>query len=297
MMITNDLFMKGVNRMNMEKAVEELLKAYSEIFDRQGAPEWAVHKKGKPGEFVRPTIPFVGKDYFEQDHKILVYASAENLTGYKSTKGYLDDDIAKNRHRWDLNNNPENLSDDEFPIVHMQPMNDGGLAVVALYLLSKLEPTREFDCKPKEFIEMLSFGNCGKFSIEANNNIDYAYNKEKLCVSLEYIKADIEYLNPNYIIIPQGIYSTIKTDIDKIKGNAIIVPIYQINSGVINRTVKRYYERINITELYPLIADFYDKIKYSGKTKENFLAIFSYLDKVFIREKINKEDNHGSNNK
>lgn len=286
--------------MNMEKAVEELLKEYSEIFDRLGAPEWAVHKKGMSGEFVIPTIPFVGKNYFEQKHKILVYASAENLTGYKSSNGYLDeDDIAKNRHRWDLNNNPANLSDDVFPNVHMQPMNDGGLAVVALYLLSKLEPTQEYDCKPKDFIELLTFGNFGKFSIEVANdiNIDYAHDKDKLSVSWEYIKADIAILDPDFIIIPQRIYNAMKSEIENIKGNSIIVPIYQINSGVINRTIKRYNECVNITELYPLIADFYDKIKYSGKTKENFLAIFSYLDNVFNRENIIKEDNNGSNNK
>lgn len=281
--------------MNMEKAVEELLKAYSEIFDRQGAPEWAVHKKGKPGEFVRPSIPFVGKDYFKQEHKILVYASAENLSKYD---GRIDDDKkAVNRHRWYFEN--ESKSETEYPNVHMQPMNDGSLAVVVLYFLEKLGCLPSDTITPKKLLETIAFGNFSKFSYEGNGktNEDKATNKKILGKSIKYIESDLEVLKPDYVIMPKSIFGTLNDDMDKIKGNAEIIGIYQINNRVINCTINRIYKnkKVTVESLDTTIASFYEKIKYKNKSKENFLSIFSYLDEVF--DDVFKEDNHGSNNK
>lgn len=273
--------MKGVDIMNMEKAVEELLKAYSEIFDRQGAPEWAVHKKEKSDEFVRPTIPFVGKDYFEQDHKILVYASAENLSKYD---GRIDDDKkAENRHRWYFEN--ESKSETEFPNVHMQPMNDGSLAIVVLYFLEKLGCLPSDTITPKQLLETIAFGNFSKFTYEGNGktNEDKATNKEILGKSIKYINSDLEVLKPDYVIMPKSILDTLNDDIDKIKGNAKIIGIYQINNRVINCTINRIYKnkKVTVESLDTTIASFYEKIKYKNKSKENFLSVFSYLDEVF----------------
>ena len=89
--------------MNYEAAVEKLKLEYKEIFTKEnGKPAWAYHKKSSPLQLIMPTIPFVGKNYFEQTKKVLLYASAENLSYYKTLDyvDYLDeDDKAINRHR------------------------------------------------------------------------------------------------------------------------------------------------------------------------------------------------------
>lgn len=87
-----------------ESLVLNLLESYNKI-SKENTPEWAVHKRNSD-ELVKPTIPFVGKQYAEQKMKILIYASAENLSDYwkgndKHWPGdWLDDDsCAANRHR------------------------------------------------------------------------------------------------------------------------------------------------------------------------------------------------------
>ena len=78
----------------------KLRKLYTQIFaSKNHKPSWAVHKitPEHAHELIHCPIPFVGKNYGKQNTKILLYASAENLTGYN---GYLDDDqYAINRHR------------------------------------------------------------------------------------------------------------------------------------------------------------------------------------------------------
>ncbi|MGN0689563.1 MAG: hypothetical protein ACI4KH_03980 [Oscillospiraceae bacterium] len=265
--------------MNMENAVKDLLKAYSEIFAEQGAPEWAFHKIEKPEEYIHPSIPFVGKDYFEQKHKILVYASAENLSKYD---GRIDDDEkAKNRHRWYFEN--ESNSETEFPDVHMQPMDDGGLAVVAMYFLEKLGYLTDDNITPKQFLETLSFGNFSKFTYEGSKtkNEDKATDSDILSKSIDYIKTDLAVLKPDYVIMPQSIYKTLRRRIDEIKGDIKIIGIYQINNRVVNCTINKIYKdkKVPKESLNTAIASFYEKIQYNKR--ENFLSVFPYLDKVF----------------
>ena len=75
-----------------------LLQQYQTIMDNPNSfPSWAKKKKSNHDEFIKCTIPFVGKDYFCHKPRILVYASAENLTKYN---GDFDrDEDAVNRHR------------------------------------------------------------------------------------------------------------------------------------------------------------------------------------------------------
>lgn len=135
--------------MKQEDIVEKLLNRYELIFEElcsDGKPDWAVRKKSNPDLFVHPTIPFVGKNYIEQDKKILIYASAENLTSYQ---GHLDDDdlVAKDRHRYYYNKSHDRF----FPDVHIQPMQDGCLMNVLRYVCEKFEIA--IPEEPKEMLE------------------------------------------------------------------------------------------------------------------------------------------------
>lgn len=271
---------------------EQLQKIYRHIFsEKNNIPNWTTHKitVGHTHEAIHCPIPFVGKDYHKETPKILLYASAENLTGYN---GYLDsDEDAINRHRnfyeWSVKK-----GDTFYPNVHIQPINDGTLALVALYVYMKFQPTDQI--KPSEFLERFSFANYCKYTIQSENqnghfkNQDYASNAEYLQYSHAYIKADIEILKPDYIIMPKAIYWTDRDFIDDVKGCAKIIPIYQMNARNINLRIKKY-PRTPIEELEPVLCDWYKQLHsngITGKTKENFLSIFAYIDNILQTHNI-----------
>ena len=263
----------------MENQLHEL---YTSIFaSRKNEPNWAMHKaaSGHTQKLIHCPIPFVGKDYPQQKTNILLYASAENLTGYN---GYLDDDqYAIHRHRNFFEHSISN-SDTFFPNVHIQPINDGCLPIVALYLYLQFHTIDEI--MPAAFLERISLANYCKYTIQSSSqNQDYATNKNYLEHSHEYIKADIEILKPEYIIIPKIIYWTDQEFIDQVKGNAKVIPIYQMNARNINLRIKKYPQK-GLAELPLVLGRWYNRLEANGikgKTKENFLSVFSYLDEVF----------------
>ena len=114
--------------MEQQELVNELIASYRKLFAEQSAKDalpWAQTKRNNPNEFVSPTIPFVGKNYATQKTKILLYASAENLSGYLDPKngGWLDnDEEAINRHRKWFDKYSEGRF---FPDVHLKPIKDG----------------------------------------------------------------------------------------------------------------------------------------------------------------------------
>jgi len=284
----------------MEK---ELLEAYRQIFkSKNNEPSWAVHKttEGHTNELVHCPIPFVGKNYAKQNVKVLLYASAENLVGYKDTDKLYCDELAINRHRNYFNDSVLN-SDSFFPNVHIAPINDGSLLTVALYIYLKI--TKLEVSTPKDFLEMISFGNYCKYTATPKvvkgkmRNEDYVRNRRKLKESHEYIKKDIEVLKPDYIIMFGCIRDTERAFIDKVKGDACVIPIYQINATTINTKInkdERYtVDKNNIEkhlgELEEVIQCWYKKLndnKISGDTKKNYLSVFPYVDDVLKKEGI-----------
>ena len=271
--------------MIMMEHKKELSKRYSQIFEENKAPEWSVHKKSSPNEFVKPTIPFVGKKYFEQNKKILVYASAENLSDYYEKGGWLDDDsVACDRHRYYFENSIKENSY-FYPSVHIQPFNDGCLVLTSAYIKEKVDTLN--DCDPKEFLEQICFANYCKYTIQCNPgeniNVDYADDKSKLEYSREFIKADVETLSPDYIVMPKSIYETEKAFIDEVKGQAKIVPIFQMNARNINMRISKKYEPIDKNKFNHTLLRWHSKLnRYGiiGKTKDNFLSVFTYLDHI-----------------
>ena len=268
----------------MEKRLRE---RYERIFSgKKNEPAWATHKNssGHTHELIHCPIPFVGRNYEQQKVKILLYASAENLTGYD---GYLDaDEDAINRHRnffeWSIAK-----ADTFFPNVHIQPVNDGCLPIVALYLYMKFQSVDHIT--PAEFLERIALANYCKYTIQPDTangrarNQDYAGERDYLAQSHAYIKADIETLKPDYIIMPKMIYWADREFIDQIKGTAKIIPIYQMNARNINLRIKKY-PKTSVQKLNAVLRQWYIHLEANGikgKTKENFLSVFAYLDDVF----------------
>lgn len=269
----------------MEKS---LLDVYKQIFsNRMNEPAWAVHKTtlNHTRELIHCSIPFVGKYYHQEKTKILLYASAENLSDY-CCKGqdYLDcNDYAVNRHRNSFDSSVSK-PDVFFPDVHIQPINDGCLAIVALYVYLKFQSIDKI--LPAEFLERISLANYCKYSIQPDpskpKNQDYAGNPNYLSKSHAYVENDIKILKPDYIIMPKTIYWADRDFVDAVKGDAKIIPIYQINARNINLRIKNY-PRIALQELHPELMKWYENLGsngISGETQKNFLSIFHYLDDV-----------------
>lgn len=288
-----------------ELTTNQLLEAYRKI-RKNATPEWAVHKidPDRSNELVVPTIPFVGKQYVNRPKKILVYASAENLTNYcageQTDRPWLDDDFqAENRHRKCFDD-PQLQKNPIIPYVHCGPMDTGLLLTAVLHIASKLDIFNFENLTLRDFCESIAFGNYGKYSIETayqlssrrgisveeakKVNLDYAGNIGIMEASHSFIKADIETLKPDYIIIPSKMYGAAKLFVDSIKGDAIIIPIMQMLAGNVNNHIapnsrrKTTYKKYSIEELPPVV-----QMSYNGMTdvnRDNYLYVFGYLDQV-----------------
>ena len=176
-------------------------------------------------------------------------------------------------------------------------MDDGALAVAVGYIASKIMKLND-DITPREFYEKIAFGNYGKYTRETehqhnlrvgqidsgdNRNKDYASDSKFLRLSCDFVKADIEALRPDYIIMPKSIYTVERKYIDSIKGDAKIVPMYQMNSSVINRIIhgKKAYKEKDLSSVHPAIRNWYEHLQdngIKGNTKKNYCSVFNYID-------------------
>lgn len=98
-------------------------------------------------------FPFVGNNYINSNPKILLYASAENLTGYN---GYLDDDTAALLRYRSFFEHSNKSNNDFFPNVHIAPISDGSLILVVFYLLKQLGFSKHLNT-PIDLIESIAF--------------------------------------------------------------------------------------------------------------------------------------------
>lgn len=288
-----------------DSMVENLLRTYREIREKI-APEGAVHQRNTPEELVVPTIPFVGKHYAEQEKKILVYASAEVLSDYYPGSQYerpwLDDNNqAENRHRirFEATKGDGNF----FPNVHIQPMNDGTLATAVLYIAKALMPNLDIDgLTPAMFYEQIAFGNYSKYTTQteqqrsifenqgingSDKNVDptqmpKAKAQEWLQYSRPYLKADIETLQPDIIILPEKLYNIDKQGFDEITAtsNIAVIGIYQLGPIPINCTISTNPDYKVKKALHQTFHIWCENI--ARVSKDNYRCVFNYLDKKVL---------------
>ncbi|MDD5022111.1 MAG: hypothetical protein PHR82_08315 [Endomicrobiaceae bacterium] len=160
------------------------------------------------------------------------------------------------------------------------PIDNGALVVITFYILKHLKGNLNYN-RPIELLEDISCGNFGKFSIEAHvKNIDYANKPDKLKYSFEYIEADLKILQPKILIMPYTIYKhrRVQQLITKNANKCKILPIYQITPTTINRHIKKYPKK-QLNEI-GVLDKWHQEItgRITGKTKENFYSIYTYLD-------------------
>lgn len=283
-----------------ENAVEELEKRYREFHESENRPpnSWIVTDKEGNEKYVRSAIPFVGKEYFSNANgvKVLLYASAENLCGYEDGIEELAEEYRVQRCRQSFDKSV--AAGDFFPSVHIQPINDGGLLVVAYQILKKVMGD-SFEAiygnmTPAEFLEHICCSNYGKFTLhkgDGKTNYDYAGDKQVLSFCHDYVRADIEILKPDIIIMPKSMYykAKQKNEFFSEYHGMIIFPIHQINAGVVHRTIHGNvskdksmkiprYQEIDWNTLTSNEKLWHEKIK--AINKDCFKSVYTYVNSV-----------------
>lgn len=175
----------------------------------------------------------------------------------------------------------------------MAPLDDGSLLTAALYAYLRILEQRGADIgkeeRPAEFYERICFGNYCKYTLSAKRNRDYAGDRSLLKASREYIEADMEVLRPGLVILPKKIYETERAFIDSVKGEAELLPLVQINAGTVNRLIAKRYPpqaRWGTDDIGKRATSWYGhlgKNRISGRTRENYRAVFAYLDDLLER--------------
>lgn len=196
----------------------KLLKAYKRAYRKQMKPDnkrLPEFKKSfisddlHPGASVRPAIPVVGKDYpsaGDELPRVLVYASAENLTWWEKKP-------KRKSLKWDrgYTNDPRQ---EFFRNVFIEPISNGGLLTVARYLLQKIanEPLddplfrgAQFSDDPRVFVEQIAVANYSKFTLKPEGGTNLDPTKQRIHSEL-YVKEDLSILSPDILILPHTIY-------------------------------------------------------------------------------------------
>ena len=287
--------MLDVYRQMQREAVEELEKRYRNLHETEERPDnaWKVVNVDGEERYVRSAIPFVGKEYFSNPngYRVLLYASAENLSGYADGIEELSEEYRVHRCRQSFE---ESVAAGEFfPSVHIQPINDGGLLVVAYQILKRIMgeafETTYGNMQPAEFLEHICCSNYGKFTLhvgDGKTNYDYAGKKRILKLCHAYVKADIDVLKPDIIIMPKSMYEGAgqkKSFFEKYFSaeEFKVIPVYQVNSTVVNCHIGSKYIRKNINELTENEMLWHKNLKRVSQT--NFSSVYSYVDSLTLK--------------
>ena len=241
--------------MNRQEYTAQLLHLYKDTFRKEGQPSERYYQ-------TKPTIPWVGDHYGE--HRILIYASAENLSDCwtEDNKPLFKTEKAFNRHAYFWNEKGKGE-------IGIEPFDRGGLRLVGIMCLRKLG----FEV-PKDIISYVAVANLSKFSLKQNGTNADVKTKRDMKPSCNYLQIDLEVLKPNLIINASGM------------GGVWLKKIFEEFTPVINlyqytKTQRAFHNlRSEITDLQvqefrPILTNLIKE--YGGQLKE-------------IENKISKDD-------
>jgi hypothetical protein len=267
----------------------ELVEAYKANFDREKRPDWAVRNKEHPEELIRPSVPFIGRNYSSARNKILVYASAENLTDYEEgggAKKRLEGEDAWNRRRVTFDNDKWGSG---FPDVHIRPVDNGFLTTAVAHLAEVYDLLPPSD-SPSTLIERIAVDNLGKFTIATPidqepkkklPNRDYAGDERKLAYSFPYIQDDLRVLQPDVVLLTGTSWKleAVQKLFEDHSPEAKVVPIYQITPTVMNCNIKKQHSQSSIEKRRRKVSEPYRKWAEMVKPP----GIYYFLEHVLTR--------------
>ena len=273
--------------MKSTKEQLELIEEYKYVYKENTPPDWAVQNR-QTKEKIYPATPFVGQEYFNSDCRILLYASAENLTYYEENSNknpLLETEEAWLRRRISFERN----KDCRFPNIHMAPINNGGL-LSSVAVLAEALSLIKVDSDPYRFIERLSIDNFAKFSQISSPgkkskhlNPDYIDNEDMLSHSFPYIKIDLSTLKPDCIILPKKAFGVkaVQNIFKKFCPSSKIIPIYQLTATVVNCTIAKQVSEdemeLRKTEISQKIQEWVKGIRIKGMKKDGMYYFFEHM--------------------
>ncbi len=213
---------------------------------RESPPEWAYRLPKR--RRLRPSVPFVGKDYERSSPRIAVYASAENLAHYerapKSLPPFMFDGRAGNRHRAALDDWLAAKPSGFWPKVHVGPVENGSLLCAALFVLERLGSESSVE-NPLNLLERLLVANVGKYSKLGEKNVDYIRSLKDLQPSLPYLRVDLRVGQPDLVLFPQGAarLGAVRQLLAEEIPSARVLPVPQFNATVVNVHLAQYGAR------------------------------------------------------
>lgn len=170
--------------MNSSTVVDTLITRYKATFVKNGFPD---------GFFETiPPIPWIGQKYSQ--FKILIYASAENLSQGWITKNLdlFTTPAAYNRHTEFMKREQK---------IRIQPFDTGGLRLISILCLHLLR----FSPSAREDIaDYVAVGSLSKFSPMRQQNRNVDVGPDRLRASTAYLQHDLDVLAPRYIINASG---------------------------------------------------------------------------------------------
>ena len=247
--------------MNRQEYTAQLLHLYKDTFRKEGQPSERYYQ-------TKPTIPWVGDHYGE--HRILIYASAENLSDcwIEDNKPPFKTEKAFNRHTNFWNEKAE---------IGIEPFDTGGLRLVGIMCLQKLG----FEVpKTGDITSYVAVANLSKFSLKHPGKRNKDVGKKDLTPSWVYIQHDIDVLKPRIIINASG-----KKLLEECTPSSSVVDLPQYT----DRQLGFWHLRkkglcCEVQEFRPILTNLINK--YSGqvkKIKKNKISDGTIKSKDFIR--------------
>ena len=122
----------------------------------------------------------------------------------------------------------------------MAPFDNGSLLVAMSYYLWRSQGLR-FD-QPLDLLECIAAANFCKFAISGTVNKDYVGKREKVNVSLRYVVADLEVLNPSVCFLPKALldHASIRQSMQSVGSDTKLIGLPQFNATVVNTHLKKH---------------------------------------------------------
>jgi hypothetical protein len=268
-----------------EKAIETLIENARAMSNehKNEVLNWKPVKIQTAGDGYLPGyIPYIGKNYFSAEPRILFYALSQNI---KSSDSFAKNWAEPANIEWALDR--QNISFEKKGIIEMYPFDTGHLPVIAAMLLCQVGiQTNKLD----SIYDLVSATNLSKFSFRKNQNRNTTDSKESLDKCFDWFSIrEIEVLKPDYIICAGNwVYNTITKNIKRISfDDRNIIKVAFPSLQVINRSHKklRNSNQKNKNAILDMIpaADHYKVVAYQGKKLKDVIERdYIYFSNMYL---------------
>ena len=133
-------------------------------------------------------------------------------------------------------------SEDFFPYVGIQPVNDGGLLAAGLFTAIKYGLQQKTE--PRPFLEMIAVTNWNKFSIRSPDKNEDIRDIKKLTASLAFVVAELMVLQPAVVLISRTVWRHLKLQaaMKAASPQSKFLDVPQFNATVVNCHLGSYEE-------------------------------------------------------